>query len=133
MRRFAAQQNLAGWGWARPTLIVVDYAASLVEPLREWLRDLAQNPLRKDGKPLRLLLLEREATAGEGWLQILCAGGYAEARIPDLFDPLEPVRVETLDTLEKRREVLHKILARGAPLVECPPSVTVTLPVGSVP
>ena len=34
MRRFGSQQNLAGWGWAKPTLIVVDYAASLTEPLR---------------------------------------------------------------------------------------------------
>ena len=51
MRRFASPQNLADWSWSRPTLIVVDYAASLVEPLRDWLRDLAQNSGRAGGKP----------------------------------------------------------------------------------
>jgi tetratricopeptide (TPR) repeat protein len=121
MRRFASQQNLADWNWARPTLIVVDYAASLVEPLREWLRDLAQNSGRAGGKPLRLLLLEREAAAGEGWLQLLLQGGYSEAGVPELFDPLEPRRLDRLDTAEKRRAVLAKMLEVAAPLVQCQP------------
>jgi tetratricopeptide (TPR) repeat protein len=121
MRRFALQQNLADWSWARPTLIVVDYAASLVEPLRKWMRDLAQNSGRAGGKPLRLLLLEREAAAGEGWLQSLCLGGYSEAGVLELFDPLEPRRLEVLDTAEKRRAVLAKMLEAAAPLVKCQP------------
>jgi tetratricopeptide (TPR) repeat protein len=121
MRRFAAQQNLSDWGWARPTLVVVDYAASLIEPLREWLRDLAQNPARNGGRPLRLLLLEREAAAGEGWLQVLCSGGQSELNVPDLFDPLEPKRLDQLDKLEKRRAVLSKMLIESAKLVKCSP------------
>jgi tetratricopeptide (TPR) repeat protein len=121
MRRFAAQQSLSEWSWARPTLVVVDYAASLIEPLREWLRDLAQNSARNDGKPLRLLLLEREANAGEGWLQFLCSGGFAEANVQDLFDPPEPKSLEPLDTLEKRRAVLGGMLAEAAKLASCPP------------
>jgi hypothetical protein len=121
MRRFASQQNLADWSWARPTLIVVDYAASLVEPLREWLRDLAQNSGRAGGRPLRLLLLEREAAVGEGWLQLLVQGGYSEAGVPELFDPLEPGRLDPLDTAEKRRAVLAKMLEAAAPLVQCQP------------
>jgi tetratricopeptide (TPR) repeat protein len=119
LRRFAEQQNLADWAWARPTLVVVDYAASLVAPLREWLRDLAQNAARTDGHPLRILLLEREATAGEGWLQSLCVGGYSEARLAELFDPLEPERLNRLDTTEKRREVLTRMLRAAAPLAKC--------------
>jgi len=121
MRRFAAQQNLVAWSWSRPTLIVVDYAASLVEPLREWLRDLAQNSCRAGGRPLRLLLLEREAVAGEGWLQYLSLGGHSEAGVPELFDPLEPKRLDRLDTAEKRRAVLAKMLEAAAPLVQCKP------------
>ena len=46
LRRFTAQQNLAAWGWVQPILIVVDYAASLLEPLRERLLDLAQSATR---------------------------------------------------------------------------------------
>ena len=119
MRRFASQQNLADWGWARPTLIVVDYAASLVEPLREWLRDLAQNSGRAEGKRLRLLLLEREAVAGVGWLQYLCLGGHSEAGVLALFDPSEPKQLARLDTDEKRRAVLAGMLEVAAPLVHC--------------
>ena len=118
LRRFAEQQNLADWAWARPTLVVVDYAASLVAPLREWLRDLAQNAARADGHPLRILLLEREAGAGEGWLQSLCTGGYSEARLAELFDPLEPKRLDTLDTADKRRKVLGLMLDAAAPLAK---------------
>jgi hypothetical protein len=121
LRRFASQQNLADWSWARPTLIVVDYAASLVGPLREWLRGLAQNSGRAGGKPLRLLLLEREAAAGEGWMQYLCLGGYSEAGVPELFDPLEPRRLDRLETAEKRRAVLVKMLEVAAPLAQCQP------------
>jgi tetratricopeptide (TPR) repeat protein len=121
MRRFAAQQNLAGWSWNHPTLIVVDYAASLIEPLRDWLRDLAQGAGRADGQPLRLLLLEREAAAGEGWLQSLCLGGHSEAGVPELFDPLEPKRLDRLDTVEKRRAVLEKMLEAGALLAKRKP------------
>jgi hypothetical protein len=122
MRRFAAQQNLSDWGWARPTLVVVDYAASLIEPLRDWLRDLAQNSARSGGKSLRLLLLEREAAAGEGWLQVLCTGGQSEANVPDMFDPLEPKHLDPLDTLEKRRAVLGEMLIEAAKLAKCPPT-----------
>ncbi len=118
LRRFSAQQNLAAWGWARPTLIVVDYAASLTGPLRDWLRELAQNAARADGAPLRLLLLEREADAAGGWLQSLCLGGHSEAGVLELFDPLEPKRLEHLATAEKRRAVLARMLEAAAPLAK---------------
>ena len=128
MRRFVREQSLADWGWARPTLVVVDYAASLVEPLREWLRDLAQNPARDGGIPLRLLLLEREAAADEGWLQVLCSGGQSEANVPDLFDPLEPKQLDPLGTLEPRRAVLGAMLVAAAKLANCPPKTSGTRP-----
>ena len=108
--RFYEKENLAQWGWARPTLVVVDYAASLVEPLRAWLRELAQHPGHPD-RPLRLLLLEREAAANDGWLQSLARGGQSDARLPELFDPLEPKRLDPLQTLEHRRQVLAEMLA----------------------
>jgi hypothetical protein len=34
--RFMTQQNLATWGWRRPTLIVIDYAAARARQLHYW-------------------------------------------------------------------------------------------------
>jgi hypothetical protein len=124
LRRFHDKENLSQWGWARPTLVVVDYAASLVEPLRDWLSELAQHPGGR-GCPLRLLLLEREAGSNEGWLQTLTRGGQSEARLPELFDPLEPKRLEPLQTPEHRRKVLAEMLVAAAKLTGKKPS---TLP-----
>jgi hypothetical protein len=84
--------------------------------LREWLRDLAQSAIRADTRPLRLLLLERVAVADEGWLESLCRGGHSEAGVPELFDPLEPRRLDPLDTVEKRRAVLGKMIEAVAAL-----------------
>src|SRR5690242_4207767 len=80
MRRFRAQQNLAGWGWNAPVLVVVDYVASQAELLHEWLVELAENSARSDGeaasaRPLRLLLLERQADVGGGWWQTVFGRG----------------------------------------------------------
>ena len=113
LRRFTALPSLAAWGWARPTLVVVDYAASLLEPVRQWLRALSQRAAPAGGPPLRLLLLERHASAAEGWLQSLYLGGDGLAGIPRLFDPLEPKRLAPLDTPAKRREVLASMLQAG--------------------
>jgi len=90
--------------------VVVDYTAALVEPLRAWLRELAQHPGHAN-RPLRLLLLEREAGANNGWLQSLARGGHSEARLPELFDPLEPKRLDPLESPEHRRKVLAEMLA----------------------
>lgn len=69
LERFQGQQNLADWGWRRPTLVVVDYAAAHAQRLRAWLSELAD---RDPGAaaPLRLLLLlERHGAPGGGWWQ----------------------------------------------------------------
>src|SRR5262249_16663188 len=66
--RFRAQQNVAEWGWDKPTLIVVDYAASRVDQLRDWVRELVDAPIGSALPPLRLLLLERQAQREIGWL-----------------------------------------------------------------
>jgi hypothetical protein len=85
--RFRAAQNLAAWGWRRPTLIVVDYAASRARDLRGWLVELADHP-RQAGKPLRLLLLERHAEPSGGWWREAFGhgGGDSEA-VERLLDP----------------------------------------------
>jgi hypothetical protein len=103
IREFARQKNLSDWAWARPTLVVVDYAASVAEPLRESLRDLATVGNRAECRPPRLLLLEREAAKG-GWLESICRGGYSEYRVRELFDPPEPKRLDRLEAIERLRD-----------------------------
>ncbi len=111
--RFRTAQNASTWGWRRPTLVVVDYAASRVKPLREWLVELADHPGRA-GKPLRLLLLERQADPSGGWWREAfgVGGGDAEA-VEGLLDPASgPVVLPPLVLPEERRAVLVSILER---------------------
>jgi hypothetical protein len=63
--RFRGQQNVAEWGWDKPVLIVVDYAASRADQLRGWIGELVDAPAGR--RPLRLLLLERQAQREIGW------------------------------------------------------------------
>jgi hypothetical protein len=58
-------QDLSGWHWRDPTLIIVDYAAASARNLRCWLDVLVNH--EPGAKKLRLLLLERYATPGAGW------------------------------------------------------------------
>ena len=96
LRRFSDQQNLSTWGWQSPTLVTVDYAATLAEPLKTCLQELSENIQNCNGKPLRVLLLEREASAEEGWFQSLLGSSWSGAGVADLFDPPEPIRVQKL-------------------------------------
>jgi hypothetical protein len=54
--RFLQQQNLSTWGWQRPTLMVVDAAATRARLLHDWLVELADHA-GEPQRPLRLLLL----------------------------------------------------------------------------
>jgi hypothetical protein len=92
--RFRTQQNLAGWGWRRPTLVVVDQAAAQALLLKGWLAELADHP-GDPSRPLRLLLLERHANPEGGWCQGAFGGWEAEA----LARPLDPDRPVALPAL----------------------------------
>jgi len=113
LERFAGQQNLSAWGWQRPTLIVVDYAAGVTRWLRPWLEELAQNP-GGDGIRLRLLLLERFADGGVGWWAELMRTGWGDRGIPELFDPPTPEPVEPIAAGERDRMVVAMLRAAGA-------------------
>ena len=109
LERFAAQENLAAWGWQDPTLIVVDYAAACAQQLGVWLAELADND---SVPPLRLLLLERHADPDSGWWREAFGRGTGEARaIQKLLDPAAPVPVPSLRDTEVRRSILAAILA----------------------
>jgi hypothetical protein len=39
--RFQRDGHVRDWAWSTPTLVIVDYAATSAQPLRQWLEDLA--------------------------------------------------------------------------------------------
>lgn len=103
LQRFLAQQNLSTWGWNRPTLIVLDYAASRARLLHEWLVELADNA-GDSGHPLRLLLLERHADPSMGWwLEAFGRGGGDADAVRLLLDPAGgPFTLPTVGASERR-------------------------------
>ena len=117
LKRFREQPGLAGWGWNAPVLAVVDYASACARDLHAWVKELEDNPVwnsaeSRNGFPLRLLLLERQAEPGVGWwAEVFGIGGEA-AVLEKLADPSEPVALRSLDDVNQRRAILTKTLAR---------------------
>jgi tetratricopeptide (TPR) repeat protein len=111
--RFRKQQNIAEWAWDKPVLMVVDYAASRVNQLRDWLGELVDSPIAT-GPPLRLLLLERQAHREIGWLAVILGHGQDDRSraIQSLLDPPEPMELPAIDDLASRREIFETLLAR---------------------
>lgn len=127
LERFHAEHGWTTWEWNKPTLIVIDYAMAVVEPLTGLLRALCEKA-DADGAPLRLLLAEREANIEEGWFSQLLRLESSTAGPPvrELFDPPEPLRLAPLDTPEIRRLLLAEALRivalrRGQPSPDLPP------------
>ena len=117
MSRFRSQHGLADWSWDRPTLMVVDYAAGAARELRGWLDELADHPTAnasgsKDKRPpLRILLLERDASTEAGWLANLMPKTHSDAGIANLLDPAAPVPLAAIDSAGDRRALLQNMLA----------------------
>jgi tetratricopeptide (TPR) repeat protein len=117
LARFAGQQNLSNWGWSKDTLVVVDYAAARVRVLRGWLVELAQN-LPSTGNRLRLLLLERHASSELGWWRdLVTPGTWSEEPIRALFNPVIPVTLPSIATVDQRREILSCVMAESSRLL----------------
>lgn len=117
LTRFRQQHNLEHWGWNAPVLAVVDYASAGARDLHAWLKELAQktgleaveDPTARP--PLRLLLLERHATRGEGWWRMVFGRGQDAAVLEQLADPVEPVGLQHLNDVDQRRMILKTTLA----------------------
>ena len=110
--RFQGLQNLSSWRRKHPTLIVIDYAASVAGRIRDWLAELSDPT--PDGSPLRVLLLERSAAVDQGWWQSAFGIGGGEATaIHRLLDPAEPVILPEIGLDESRRAILTATLARA--------------------
>ncbi len=116
--RFRTKQNAASWGWKTPVLVVVDYVSSQAALLHEWLVELADNAALSDpeaGKkrPLRLLLLERQADPQGGWWQEVFGRGGGDARaVQRLPDPSGPITLPPITSPQLRREIIASTLAQ---------------------
>ena len=125
LKRFREQRDLAGWGWNSPTLAVVDHASGSARDLHAWLKELENshvwdNAEAPNRRPLRLLLLERQAARGSGWWAAVFGFGDAAAVMEKLADPNEPVALRPLDDAKQRRAILTKTLARLGSTVTLP-------------
>ena len=91
----------------KPTLVVIDDAASRAEQLRDWLGELVD--AQTTGRPsLRILLLERQI----GWLAAVFGHGQDDASraVRALLDPPEPVALRVLDDPAIRRQIFSTLL-----------------------
>jgi tetratricopeptide (TPR) repeat protein len=113
LHRFFDQQNLSDWGWNKPTLIVVDYAAEHAKLLGQWLEELADRTSPPQ-HPLRMLMLERSASTESGWWTVVFdSGGWAAVNKKALLNPPEPVPISPLARTEDRLALLHAILRQS--------------------
>lgn len=103
--------------WSRPTLAIVDYAGPNVVALKKWLSHLAEGQW---DFPIRVLLMEREATGGASWFGYLTDESTEGRAIRDALEPREPLRVSRLDTQEMRRQVLRQAAELFGEAVEIP-------------
>ncbi|MDZ7812638.1 MAG: tetratricopeptide repeat protein [Ideonella sp.] len=113
--RFFKQQDAGCWGWQKPTLMVLDYAAAQAEVLQRWLPELQERGAQPQ-HPLRVLLLERHADPDSGWHQrVFNPGGWKSAGTRDLLDPPEPVPIRPLYEVENRLGVIRSVLTLVKP------------------
>lgn len=121
-RRFLGQINLSNWGWQKPTLVVFDYALSLVDILPDWFDELCAIP--SYSYPLRLLLLEREAQEDNGWLAQIFSGegfGATPRRRRDLLGGEAPLLLPEFNDPISQRRIMEEVLTRMQSSVALPP------------
>ena len=123
LQRFGQQHNLSAWGWQRPTLIVVDYAAQRHAELAHWLDELADQP-SPAAHPLRILLLERHADTDNGWFAELFSKDWHGLHRSEGLDPAEPIHLSALTTLADRIALLKAMLPAKITLPENDPGFT---------
>ncbi|HNU27817.1 MAG TPA: tetratricopeptide repeat protein, partial [Sedimentisphaerales bacterium] len=94
---------------ANPVLVVVDYASSLRQVLREWLRFLSLR-FSEGSSPIRVLLLDREASVETGWLRELQEyRSDSDVGLAGYFTPSNPIPLEPLDSVRDRRAIFEQM------------------------
>ena len=122
---FLQQRGFGEWEWTRPTLLVIDYAASQTERLESIVKDLRDRDAW-DLPPLRILLLERQADPNEGWY-VRLSGPTIEGA-SELFHPVAPVRLSPLDVSSRRALFSQAIKACAAFENKIAPELPAQLP-----
>lgn len=98
-----------GWKCSKNTLVVLDYAASLTQPLRDLFEWLTSAQL--EGSRVRILLLERTADPTSGWLREVTGwGGERSYRIGKLQDPASPYELGPLASREDCLALVQNVL-----------------------
>ena len=98
-----------GWKCSKDTLVVLDYAASLAQPLHGWFEWLTSAHL--EGSRVRILLLERTADPTSGWLrEVIGMGGERSYRIGKLQDSASPYELGPLATREDCLALVQNVL-----------------------
>ena len=115
-KRFIEKENVVGWCWQNPTLVIADYAATMAQALARWLAQLADHavPLH----PLRILMLERHADSKEGWYSSLVDATWHGQATRELILPPEPWTITPFDEPGQRRRVLQAGLQSAARLAQ---------------
>jgi len=112
--------------WDRPTLLVLDYAATAYRALARWLNALSTH---SQTPKLRFLLLEREAPEQFGWWHELARpASHSEASRADLFWEARPSLLPDLADLDQRHTLLlaaqqaaHRLRGGAGTLPRIPP------------
>jgi len=99
------QSRLGGLRLVSPTLVVVDYAAQRSDWLSDLLLDLAR---RKDGPPVRVLILER-AAAGGWWERVQRQHRLSEAAPIAAAQYRQPRELSGLNPDELRQLVGRRV------------------------
>ena len=106
--------TMVAWAWTKPTLLVVDYAATYGEVLHRWLGRLVDHA-KAEAPVLRILLLERQADQQAGWWRTVFGGGKAkDEAIKELLDPNHPIEIQPLPAADLRRRIFLAALSRSA-------------------
>jgi tetratricopeptide (TPR) repeat protein len=114
LERFFKQSNASDWGWQRPTLLVLDYAASHAAILHDWLAELIDRAA--PSHPLRILLLERHANPQGGWHQAAFnPGGGQSHGTRALLSPPEPVAIRPIVASLDRMAIVRNVLQLAEP------------------
>ena len=112
LKTYCSDASMVDWAWTKPTLIVVDYAATFADTLHRWLGRLADH-MKTDAPALRILLLERQADMQAGWWRTLFGGGKARDEIiRELLEPARPIPIQPLWAPDVREKIFSAALVR---------------------
>ena len=113
LRRFRTSQNLADWGWGRPTLIVLDYAAIHAEAAERLAPELKGKPGFANGRCACCSWSATPKRAPAGGRRHSVAAASATRAVEQVLDPPEPIALPPLAETAERRAVIAETLEQA--------------------